>query len=153
MVRSVPTDAIRSVLVVVDGSEASTYALGIACETARRCHASIFGIYVIEVPRSLPVDAEQAEELEHGEEVIGAAEKLAAKYDLKLEGNIVQARHAGNAVVDEAAALNVDAVVMGLEYHRSYDQYEVGALPLYVLENAVAQVWIIRYPQPPAPRP
>jgi nucleotide-binding universal stress UspA family protein len=149
MVRGVAPDAVRSILVVVDGSEASNNALGIACETAKRLHASLFGLHVIEVPRALPVDAELTADLERGEQVMSAAERAASKFDLKLEGNIVQARHAGTAVVDEAAALRVDAVVMGLAYHRSYGRYELGQTALTVLENALAQVWIIRYP----PRP
>lgn len=149
MVRSAAPDAVRSILVVVDGSVASNYALSVACETAKRVHASLFGLHVIEVPRALPVDAELTADLERGEEVISAAEQAASKYDLKLEGNIVQARHAGTAVVDEAAALRVDAVVIGLAYHRSYGRYEMGQMALSVLENAAAQVWIIRYPPQP----
>lgn len=149
MVRGAGPDAVRSILVVVDGSEGSNYALNVACETAMRLKASLFGLHVIEVPRALPVDAELTADLERGEEVMNTAEKTAAKFNLKLEGNIVQARHAGTAVVDEAAALNVDAVVIGLAYHRSYGRYEVGQMALSVLQNAAAQVWIIRYP----PRP
>ena len=146
MVRSAPFEAVRSILVVVDGTPASNYALSVACETAKRQHASIFAVHIIEVPRRLPVDAELTAELERGEEVLGAAEALAGKYDLKLEGNIVQARNAGSAVVDEAAALRVDAVVIGLEYHRSYGRYDLGQMAMYVLENAATQVWVIRYP-------
>jgi nucleotide-binding universal stress UspA family protein len=149
MVQSVPAETIRSILVVLDGRPASSYALGIACETARRLHAAIFGLHVVEVPRSLPVDAEMSADLERGEEIIGVAEKAAARYDLRLTGNILQARQAGSAVVDEAAALGVDAVVIGLEYHRPHGRYEIGQMPLYVVENALAQVWLVRY----RPRP
>lgn len=146
MVRVAPLEAVRSILVVVDGTPASNYALAVACETARRQHASIFALHVVEVPRRLPVDAEMSAELERGEEILAAAEATAAKYDLKLEGNILQARNAGSAVVDEAAALRVDAVVIGLAYHRSYGRYDLGQMASYVLENAPAQVWVIRYP-------
>ena len=146
MVRVAPLEAVRSILVVVDGTSASNYALAVACETARRQHASIFALHVVEVPRRLPVDAEMSAELERGEEILAAAEAAAARYDLKLEGNILQARNAGSAVVDEAAALRVDAVVIGLAYHRSYGRYDLGQMASYVLENAPAQVWVIRYP-------
>lgn len=146
MVRVAPLEAVRSILVVVDGTPASNYALAVACETARRQHASIFALHVVEVPRRLPVDAEMSAELERGEEILAAAEAAAARYDLKLEGNILQARNAGSAVVDEAAALRVDAVVIGLAYHRSYGRYDLGQMASYVLENAPAQVWVIRYP-------
>ena len=146
MVRMAPPDAVRSILAFVDGTPASNYALSIACETARRQHASIFAIHVVEVPRRLPVDAEMSAELERGEQILAAAEAAASKFDLKLEGNIVQARNVGSAVVDEAVALRVDAVVIGLAYHRSYGRYDIGQMAQFVLENAPTQVWVIRYP-------
>jgi len=141
-----PPEAVRSILAVVDGTPAANYALSIACETARRQHASIFALHVVEVPRRLPVDAEMTAELERGEQILAAAEATAAKYDLKLEGNILQARNVGSAVVDEAVALRVDAVVIGLAYHRSYGRYDIGQMAQFVLENAPTQVWVIRYP-------
>lgn len=146
MVRMAPAEAVRSILVVVDGTTASDYALSVACETARRQHASIFALHVVEVPRRLPVDAEMSAELERGEQILAAAEAAAEKYDLKLEGNILQARNVGSAVVDEAVALRVDAVVIGLAYHRSYGRYDIGQMAQFVLENAPTQVWVIRYP-------
>lgn len=144
-----PSAEVRAVLAVVDETPASRYAFGVACDLAKRHRAALFGIHVIEVPRRLPVDAELSAEIERGERVLDVAEASAAKAGLKLEGNIVQTRNTGSAVVDEAVALNVDAVVIGLDYHRSYGQYDIGAMAQYVLENAPMLVWVIR--TPPAP--
>jgi nucleotide-binding universal stress UspA family protein len=145
--------AIRSFLVGIDGTNAASNALAVTCEIARRGHASVSALHVIEVPRSLPVDAELAGELERGETIVNNAEQLATRYDIRIDGRILQARNAGAAVVDEAAALGVDAIVLGLDYHRPYGRFELGALPLYVLENARAQVWLIRYPPEPGDLP
>ena len=139
-------DSIRSFLVALDDSEAARNALAVACELAKRTRAHVAALHVIEVPRALPLDAELATELEHGESIMRDAEALAGKYDVRLNGQILQARNAGAAVVDEAAALGADAIVLGLDYHRPYGRFELGQLPLYVLENARCQVWIIRYP-------
>lgn len=141
--------AIHSFLVAIDGSEAATNALAVTCEIARRSHARVAALHVIEVPRSLPLDAELTAELEHGEAILNEAEALGRRYDVELEGRILQARHAGVAVVDEAAALEADAIVIGLDYHRPYGKFELGQVPQYALENARAQVWLIRYPPGP----
>jgi nucleotide-binding universal stress UspA family protein len=155
MVRGTPTslEAIRSFLVGIDGTEAASNALAVTCEIAKRSHASVAALHVIEVPRSLPVDAELAGELERGENIVNGAERLAGRYDLRIDGRILQARNAGAAVVDEAIALGVDAVVLGLDYHRPYGRFELGSLPQFVLENAPMQVWLIRYPPVPGDLP
>ena len=77
---------------------------------------------------------------------LDAAERLEKQMDVQLDGRIVQARDAGAAIVDEAEALHSDAIVLGVAYHRPYGRFEVGELALHVLENARAQVWLIRYP-------
>ena len=49
-------------------------------------------------------------------------------------------------MVDEAVDRGVGVIVLGVEYHRPLGQFTLGRLPLYVLEHAPAQVWLIRYP-------
>jgi nucleotide-binding universal stress UspA family protein len=149
MEQAASLDAIRSFLVALDGGEASTNALVATCEIARRSHASVAALHVIEVPRSLPLEAELPAEFERGETILADAEALGRRHDVHLDGRILQARNAGVAVVDEAAALQADAIVIGLDYHRPYGKFELGQLPQYVLENARALVWLIRYPSGP----
>lgn len=139
-------DAVRSFLVAVDGSPAAMHALTAACEIARRTRATVAALYVIEVPRALPVEAEMPAAFERGEAILAQAEAVGRVLDVPVDGRILQARTAGVAVVDEAAALGADAIVIGLDYHRTYGKFELGQVPLYVLGNAQALVWIIRYP-------
>ena len=139
----------RSFLVPLDGSEASYGALIAACEAARKTKAAVSAVYVIEVPRSLPLDADLVAEGQRGEEVLEHAETLAASHDVHLEGDMLQARQAGHVIIDEAIERGADAIVIGLEYHRPYGRFELGALAEYVLEHAPGFVWLIRYPVPP----
>lgn len=146
MVRIASLDAFRSFLVAIDGSKAATAALAATCDIARRSHASVAALHVIEVPRSLPLAADLPAELERGESILAEAEALGRRHDVQVDGRILQARNAGVAVVDEAAALEADVIVIGLDYHRPYGKFELGETPLYVLENASALVWLLRYP-------
>lgn len=136
----------RSFLVPLDGSEAAYGALVSACDIARKTKASVAAVYVIEVPRSLPLDADLLAEGQRGEEILERAEKLAAAHDVRLEGDLLQARQAGHVIIDEAIERGADAIVIGLAYHRPYGQFQLGSLVEYVLEHAPGFVWLIRYP-------
>ena len=146
------TADIHSYLVPVDGSEAAYHALGIACDLARRAKAAVHILHVIEVPRSVALDAELDAAVQRGEEILDRAETVASDHGVTVEGDLLQARQAGHAVVDEAVERGVDVIVMGVEYHRPLGLFELGRLPAYVLEHAPTQVWLIRYPAPNIPR-
>lgn len=141
-----PLEAIRTFLVAINGTKASDNALAVVCEIAHRSRARVSLLHVIEVPRSLPLDAELQFGLERGETIMGNAEVLAGQHDVKVDGQILQARNVGAAVVEEAAVLGADAIVLGLDYHRPYGRFELGSVPQYVLESARCQVWLMRYP-------
>ena len=143
---------VRSYLVPVDGSEAAYHALGVVCDLARRAKATVHILHVIEVPRSVALDAELEAEVQRGEEILDRAEQVASDHGITVEGDLLQARQAAHAVVDEAVERGVDAIVVGVEYHRPLGLFELGRLPAYVLEHAPTQVWLIRYPAPHAPR-
>ena len=145
-----PLSAVHSYLVAVDGSAASYNAVAVACDLARRSKAKVSALYVIEVPRSLPIDADLQLELDRGESILTQAERIAGDHDVRLKGTLLQARQAGNALVDEAVAQSADAIVLGVDYdyQRPFGQFELGALPQYLLEHAPCEVWLIRYPPP-----
>jgi nucleotide-binding universal stress UspA family protein len=138
----------RSFLVPLDGSDAANGALIAACEVARKTKATVSAVYVIEVPRSQPLDADLVAEGQRGEEILERAEEIAASHDVRLDGDLLQARQAGHVVIDEAAERGADAIVIGLAYHRPYGRFELGGLAEYVLEHAPGLVWLIRYPMP-----
>jgi nucleotide-binding universal stress UspA family protein len=140
--------AIKSYIVPVDGSDAAFSALSVVCDVAHRAKARVHVLYVIEVPRSLPLDADLAAESQRGESILDKAEKIGLSFKVQVQAELLQARQAAHAVVDEAIERNVDAIVVGVDYHRPRGKFELGRLPQYVLEHSPTQVWLIRYPLP-----
>ncbi|HJM75655.1 MAG TPA: universal stress protein [Dehalococcoidia bacterium] len=141
-----PLGDITQFLVPVDGTEAAYNALAVACDVAKRTGAKVAILHVIEVPRSLPVEANLAPEAVRGEEILTYAERVADEHDVQVEGALLQARDAGPALVDEALDSGAGAIVIGLDYDRKpYGRFEIGRLPRYVLANAHCEVWVIRY--------
>ncbi|MEE8338440.1 MAG: universal stress protein [Dehalococcoidia bacterium] len=141
-----PLGEITQFLVPVDGTAAAYNALAVACDVAKRTGAKVTTLHVIEVPRSLPVEADLAPEAVRGEEILTRAEQVADEHDMQVEGALLQARDAGQALVDEAMDTGAGAIIIGLDYDRQpYGRFEIGRLPEYVLANAHCEVWLIRY--------
>lgn len=141
-------DAVHTYLVAVDGGEAGYNALAMAADLAKKHRAHLHLVHVIEVPRALALDADLSAEVREGERVLQRAEKIAAEYGLNVQGDLVQARQAGHAVVDEAVERGADVIVLGADYKRPLGQFQLGRLAQYVLEHAPVLVWLVRYPSP-----
>ena len=141
-----PTANMKTILVPTDGSGASMRALALACSIAKRNKGKVYLVHVIEVKRSLPLDAELEPEASEGERILLQAEKVADEQDFDVEGELLQAREAGHAVVDEALERGVDGIILGVEYKRPFGEFQLGRLPQYVLKNAPCPVWICRQP-------
>jgi nucleotide-binding universal stress UspA family protein len=138
------TTEIKEMLVPVDGSQASLDALALACLLARRNKGRVYAVYVIEVARTLPVDAELSPEAAKGEEILARAEQIADSLEFEVTGEILQARDAGPAIVDEAIEHRVDAILAGVEYKRPLGEFQLGRTSQYILRNAPCQVLICR---------
>ena len=145
MVKLEPLRAVHRMLVPIDGSDASYSALAAASEIAHMHRADVAALYVIEVPRRLAVDADLPGEFDRGETILSRAEEVAREYKVKIEASMCQARQAGHAVVDEAIEGGVDAIVVGVDYHRPHGRFRLGRLPQYVLAHAPCEVWLFRY--------
>lgn len=139
-------DALHTYLVPVDGTEAGYRALTVAADLAKKHRAHLHLVHVIEVPRALALDADLSAAVREGERVLQRAEKLAGDYGVSVQGDLIQARQAGHAVVDEAVERGADVIVLGVEYKRPLGQFELGRLAQYVLEHAPVLVWLVRYP-------
>lgn len=148
----------------VDGTEASIEAVALACATAKRNKGKVYVVYVIEVPRSLPLDADLSAEVAVGEEILELAERRAQMEDFQVKGELLQARDAGHAIVDEAIERNVDGIILAVPApkrpvgeggfawprggkpspSRPPGEFKLGHIAQYVLENAPCQVWLLR---------
>lgn len=138
---------LKRVLVPIGGNEADAIALRFACDAARKSSAQVFVIYVIEVQRSLPLDAELVPEAQKGEDILARAEEVSRELDYQLESELLQAREVGPAIVDEAINRGADLIVMGLPYKRRFGEFTIGSTVPYVLKNAPTPVWVFRTPE------
>lgn len=138
----------KRILVPVNGGSMDEDTMQLACDMAKRVHARLYVVNVIEVRRSLPLEAELPDEIQRGEEVLARAEAVARKWKQEIEAEVFQARDAGTAIVEEAERRNVDLIIIGLSYKKKYDQFCLGDTVMHVLRNAPGRVMVHREPIP-----
>ncbi len=136
----------HSFLVPYTDNPASLRGLELAFQLANgQKDARVHAVYVVEVDRRLPLDAELPEEFQRGERCLAQAEKIARDHKSKCEGDILQARDAGHAIVDEAVELGVEMIVMGVSQHSQESKVlDLGRTADYVLRHAPCEVVIVR---------
>jgi nucleotide-binding universal stress UspA family protein len=121
-------------------------AVALACSIAKKNRGKVYAVHVIEVRRSLPLDAELTDEASSGEDILVRAEKIAQEAGFELDGELLQAREAGHAIVDEAMERGVDLILLGAEHKAPLGEYQMGRLTQYVLRAAPCSVWLWRHP-------
>jgi nucleotide-binding universal stress UspA family protein len=138
--------AFKSILVPVNGSEASLVAVEFACGLAKRSHGKVHVVHVIEVKLALPLDADLVGEAQRGENILSEVEAVAKRQDFEVEGDLLQARNAGHAIVDEALERQADAIVLGVPFKGPFGDFELGRVASHVLRTAHCQVILVRMP-------
>ncbi len=133
----------NNVLVLVTGASSDTTAVDYAASLVREVRGRLIILYVIRVDRSLPLDAEIPEQIEHAEQVLKRAE-MTSQLQRNVEAEMLQARDIGSAVVHETAVRDVDAVVISTEYPMKNGRYSLGNDIPYVLEFAACNVVLVR---------
>ena len=134
------------ILVPVKGDDADEQALRLACSLVRKNKGKLFVLYVIEVERKLPVETQITAGMEHGEAVLGRMEQVASEEKCTIEAELLQAREAGPAVVEEAMERQADLIIMGVSYKRRHGEFNLGSTVPYVLKRAPCRVWVSREP-------
>lgn len=119
-------------------------AVGVACAIAKPRKGKIYVVHVIEVLRSLPLNAEMEAEARRGEQLLRRAVEIADHTGMTIDAQLLQARDAGPAIVDEARDRNVEAIILGIGYKRLIGAFQVGRTADYILKNATSQVWVVR---------
>ena len=134
------------ILVPVIGAEADEEAMKLACGLAKKNKGKICAVYVISIERALPLDAEIESEIKKAEDMLNHIESIAEEQGCRIETDLLQARDAGPAIVDEAVERDVDLILMGVAYKRRFGEFSLGNAVPYVLKNAPCHV--ILYHQP-----
>jgi nucleotide-binding universal stress UspA family protein len=139
----------RRVLVPVHGGPLDECAIDLAASVSeKKAGTDLTLVYVVEVPQRLPLDADLPREIENGESVLRDAVQLANSMNgtkfRKVSTELLQARSAASAIVDEAIERGADAIVLAAANRRRRGALTQGETVAYVLDNAPCHVLFVR---------
>ena len=116
---------------------------------ARASKAVLHAIYVVEVPLALSIEAEIGEEIDRGERILSRIEAIGSEEKYKgIQARSMRARQAGPAIVVEAEGRDINLILIGVPYRRSFNSSMLGSTASYVFHNASCQVMFWRESSP-----
>jgi nucleotide-binding universal stress UspA family protein len=137
------------ILVPINGSSTDVEAVRLSCRLARRARAKVNAITVLEVRRSLALGEVADADMEAAERLLETAAKIGEEFETDIDSELLQAREAGPAIVDEVREWRADLIVIGLPFRQRFGEFYMGKTAPYILRFAPCRAMLFR--EPPAP--
>lgn len=113
-------DAASLILVPTTHAPYSRRGVELACRLAQEHRAEILLIYVIEVPRTLQLDAPLGKAEQEGQEALDTAREVVELHNLPVETLVWRAREAGEGIIAAAQDHRADLIVMGIASRKEH---------------------------------
>ncbi len=139
----------RRILVPVHGGALDHYAIDLAASIAdHKGGTDLTLVYVVEVPQRLSLDSDLPCEIEDGESVLQEARRFAESIKgvkwRKIATELLQARVASSAIVDESIERGAEAIVLASANRRRRGSLTQGETVPFVLDHAPCTVMLVR---------
>jgi len=137
------------IAVIVDGKRLDKELVRLACMMARRAKCKVHLVHIIEVPRTLALGANLKKESEQADQLLTEAMSIAEDSGCEAVAEVVQARDAGQAIVEEAKDHACALIMLGLvrDKHKvNGTRDDLGRIVPYVLNHAPCRVWVVQDP-------
>jgi len=138
--------ATGDIAIVIGGEKLDSNLIYLGCQMAKGARRKVHFVHVIEVPRTLPLKAILTQESERADQLLNSAMEIAHRVGCEAIPEVVQARDAGSAIVDEARDHHCALLLIGLVRHSNRLQSELSKTVSYVLVNAPCRVWLVQDP-------
>ncbi|HEX9269076.1 MAG TPA: universal stress protein [Candidatus Limnocylindria bacterium] len=139
---------LTNILVPLAGTAIDPDMIEFAIALGRATKAKITAVHVIEVRWNKPLDAVLDAELEHGEEILAHAERVAEKHGARLQTEVLQAREAAAAIVDTAVEQGSELILLGMPFRKRLGRVYVGKTVETVYVRAPCAVLAYRQEEP-----
>ena len=138
--------ATGDIAVIIDGKKLDNELVRLACLMAKKAKRKVHLVHVIEVPRTLPLKAVLTKESDNADKLLTSALLIAEESGCEAVAEVVQARDAGPAIVDEARDHACALILLGLVRDSTRQHNDLGKTVPYVLTNAPCRVWVVQDP-------
>jgi nucleotide-binding universal stress UspA family protein len=135
-------EIIGSVIVVFSQEIHSEHMMSLAVRVARRERAALLAAYIIEVPHTLPLDAEMERERREALGVLQVAESIARKNNVEITTEISLARQVAQGVLELAKRRDAHLIVVGAYREGKYTGAPIGTAIEIIAAKATCDVLI-----------
>jgi nucleotide-binding universal stress UspA family protein len=139
-------DIARLILVPTIGAAYSQRGVELACRLAQEHGAEILLVYIVEVPRTLPLGAVLPEAEQEAEEALKTASEVVMLHNLPVDTYVQRAREAGDGIISAAKDRRADLIVMGIA-SRSHASHLWGRTADALLHRAPCEVIFDKLPE------
>jgi nucleotide-binding universal stress UspA family protein len=108
----------------------------------------VLALTVVEIPRGLALSTVEDADVAAAELLLTRAEEIGRDYEVEVKGEVLQAREAAPAIVDEIAAREIDLAVVGLTYRERFGEFHMGKTVPHILQHAPCRVFLLRLAAP-----
>jgi nucleotide-binding universal stress UspA family protein len=138
--------AFKRILVPTSGVTYSEKGIELACRLGEKQEAEIVLTYVLEIPRTLPLDAPIPEAEKQAEDALQRGKEIVELHHLTPILRIERAREAGEGIVKVAKDSDVDVIVLGMRPSWHGTQTGWGKTTDTLLRHAHCEVVIDKLP-------
>jgi len=132
--------AIKKILVPTSGTTYSERGIELACRLGEEQKAEIYLVTVLEIPRTLPLEAPMPVAEVRAQEIIKEGETIVALRGLPGRGEVRRGRVAGEEIIRAAKDWEADLIVMGIRSEIRMAQEILGRTSDLVLRRAPCEV-------------
>jgi nucleotide-binding universal stress UspA family protein len=133
---------VGSLIVAFSPEIDSSHMVALAVKLARGERSELLALYVIEVPYTLPPDAEMPLEERTALDALGAAETIANKNNVAVRTEIIKARSTKQAVLDVAKREKANLIILGSFREGKYSGAPLGRIIEEIAADAKCDVLI-----------
>jgi nucleotide-binding universal stress UspA family protein len=135
-------EMIGSVMIVFSQEIHSEHMMSLAVRVSRRERSRLLAAYVIEVPHTLPLDAEMEREHREALGVLQVAESIARKNNVEIKTEIVRGRQVPAGVLELARTTDAHLIVLGAYREGKYTGAPLGRAIEIIAAQAQCDVLI-----------
>jgi nucleotide-binding universal stress UspA family protein len=131
-----------NVLVVFSPDISSEVLMALAARMAKGQQTQLVAVYVIEVPLTLPIDADLPQQERQALEVLTAATEIGRKMGIEIRTRTTRDRQTGPAIIEAAREENAKLIVMGTYREHRYTGAPLAKVIEYVTTHTHVDVLV-----------
>ena len=129
----------KCILIPTDGSASSEQVIELVCSMQKLLNASIHVIYIMEIPRNLPLDTIIPEKAESAKAALHNALNIAGRHDVKINTSTIYARTSEDTIISTSEELKCDVIAIS---QNNQKLRIFSNMALNINQRAKCNVWI-----------